>query len=138
MIIDTSVLYDSLVDAPFSNHARALMRSDEPLRSPDLILIEIASALTRAVRRGDLANTVAVSLHERARRIAPETDPAERLIDRAFTLSLELRHPVSDCIFLAQAEALADTLATADEHFLRKLTGTPYAARAIHVGDWRP
>jgi predicted nucleic acid-binding protein len=138
VILDTSVLYDSLVDAPLSERARALLASDQPLRAPDLILLEMAGAITRAVRRGELSAAVATSIHDKARRIAPTTDPTATFIERAFALSLELRHPVSDCIFLAQAEFQADVLVTADERFLRKLADLPHAARAIHVRDWQP
>jgi predicted nucleic acid-binding protein len=138
LILDTSVLYDSLVDAPLSEQARALMQSDERLRAPDLVLVEIAGAITRAVRRGELTEPTAIQMHVKARRIVPETDPTEGFVERAFSLSLELKHPVSDCIFLAQAEAQADVLVTADQRLLRKLSGTPHAARAIHVKDWRP
>ncbi len=138
MIVDTSVLYDSLVDAPFSGQARLLIRSDVPMRAPDLLLVEIGGAITRAVRRKELTSDTALRLHARAQRIAPEIDRADVFIERAFALSLELRHPISDCVFLAQAEMQADVLVTGDEHFLRKLAGTPHATRAIHVKDWRP
>jgi predicted nucleic acid-binding protein len=137
VILDTSVLYDSLVEARFSGAARDLIRSDAPMRAPDLLLVEIGGAITRAVRRGDLTIDTAQRLHERARRLAPETDRTERFIERAFALSLELQHPISDCIFLAQAEMQADVLVTGDEHLLRKLAGTAHAGRAIHVKDWR-
>lgn len=138
MIVDTSVLYDSLVDAPFSGQARLLIRSDAPLRAPDLLLVEIGGAITRAVRRGELTNDTAQRLHARAQRLAPEVDRTDPFIERAFALSLELRHPISDCVFLAQAEMQADVLVTGDEHFLRKLAGTVHTGRAIHVKNWRP
>jgi predicted nucleic acid-binding protein len=138
VIVDTSVLYDSLVEARFSGPARDLIRSDVAMRAPDLILVEIGGAITRAVRRGDLTIETARRLHDRARRLTPEVDRSEPFVERAFALSLELQHPVSDCIFLAQAEMQADVLVTGDEHFLRKLAGTAHADRAIHVKDWRP
>jgi predicted nucleic acid-binding protein len=138
VIVDTSVLYDSLVDARFSGEARDLIRSDVPMRAPDLLLVEIGGAITRAVRRGDLTTETAQRLHERAQRLAPDVDRSESFIERAFALSLELQHPISDCVFLAQAEMQADVLVTGDEHFLRKLAGTAHADRAIHVKDWRP
>lgn len=138
MILDTSVLFDSLVSAPLSGPARALITSDMPLRSPDLILVEIAGAIARAVRRRELPAQFADRMFARAQRLAPETDPAGQFIDRAFVLSLDLNHPLADCIFLAQAEAQADVLVTCDERLVRKLAGTPHAERAIHVLDWQP
>ena len=138
MILDTSVLFDSLVSAPLSGAARALITSDVPLRSPDLILVEIAGAITRAVRRREIQAEFADRMFARAQRLAPETDPSRQFVDRAFVLSMDLNHPLADCIFLAQAEAQADVLVTSDERLVRKLAGTPHAARAIHVLDWQP
>jgi predicted nucleic acid-binding protein len=138
VIVDTSVLYDSLVDAPFSEQARHLVRSDVPMRAPDLLVVELHGAITRAVRRKELTRETALKLHARAQRLVPDTDEAAAFIERAFALSLELQHPISDCVFLAQAEMQADVLVTADEHFLRKLADTPHATRAVHVKDWRP
>ena len=138
MILDTSVLFDSLVSAPLSGAARALITSDVPLRSPDLILVEIAGAITRAVRRREIQAEFADRMFARAQRLAPETDPSRQFVDRAFVLSMDLNHPLADCIFLAQAEAQADVLVTSDERLVRKLAGTPHADRAIHVLDWQP
>ena len=138
MILDTSVLFDSLVSAPLSGAARALITSDVPLRSPDLILVEIAGAITRAVRRREIQAEFADRMFARAQRLSPETDPSRQFVDRAFVLSMDLNHPLADCIFLAQAEAQADVLVTSDERLVRKLAGTPHADRAIHVLDWQP
>jgi predicted nucleic acid-binding protein len=136
VIVDTSVLFDSLVDAPLSDAARALIQSDLPLRCPDLVHVEIAGALTRAVRRGELTAHAAEILYPIARGILPETDAADGFIPRAFALSLELRHPLSDCVFLAQAEAQGDVLVTTDERLLRKLEGGRHASLAVHLKDW--
>ena len=138
MILDTSVLFDSLVAAPLRGAARSLITSDVPLRSPDLILVEIAGAITRAVRRREIQARFADRMFSRAQRLAPETDPSRQFVDRAFVLSMDLNHPLADCIFLAQAEAQADVLVTSDERLVRKLAGTPHADRAIHVLDWQP
>ena len=138
MILDTSVLFDSLVSAPLSAQARDLLTSDVALRSPDLILIEIAGAITRSVRRREIKAETAGKMLARAQRLAPATNPSGPFIDRAFVLSMDLNHPLADCIFLAQAEAQADVLVTSDERLIRKLAGTPYAARAVHIAEWRP
>lgn len=138
MILDTSVLYDSLIDAPLSEAARALISSGTRLRSPDLILVEIAGAITRAVRRKDLDERQAKPLYASVLRVLPEIDPSALLIDRAFALSLELRHPLSDCVFLAHAESLGDSLITNDRRFVEKLKETPHARHIAALADWQP
>ncbi|HYF54292.1 MAG TPA: type II toxin-antitoxin system VapC family toxin [Salinarimonas sp.] len=137
MILDTSVLFDAVVPGPSSARARAVLKSTD-LTAPELILVEIADALTRAVRRGAVDAAFARAAYPAVEKLLPPTEPNAPLMERAFALSLELTHPLSDCVFLAQAEARADVLVTADERLVRKLAGSAHAARAIHVADWRP
>jgi predicted nucleic acid-binding protein len=138
VILDTSVLYDGLVDAPLSQQARALLTSNVNLRAPDLLGIEIAGAITRAVRRAEIQPNLAERLLTQAKSIAPDVDPSAPLIDRAFALSLKLAHPLSDCVFLAHAEAHRDVLVTSDARFARKLAATSHARLVIYLADWRP
>lgn len=135
MILDTSVLFESLTDTSLSEKARVLVISEPSLRSPDLIEIEIAGAITRAVRRREIEARAAPVLFARARRVMPDLDPSAPLVERAFLLSLELDHPLADCIFLAHAEARGDVVVTVDRRFVSKLSGSPYERRAIHLAD---
>jgi predicted nucleic acid-binding protein len=134
MILDTSVLYDCIVDGQRSAAARQFMTSVEMLRAPDLIEIEIASALTKAVRRRELSNEDALISYHRACKLMPETDASQPLLSRAFDLALEPGHPTPDCIFLALAERYNDVLATSDARMVDKLKGTRFA-RHIHLVD---
>jgi predicted nucleic acid-binding protein len=134
VILDTSLLYDSIVDGPRSVAARAFMVSTEALRAPDLIEIEIASALTKAVRRRELTNEQALTSYGLARRLMPDIDPSQPLLARAFDLALELGHPTPDCLFLAFAERHNDVLATSDARMVQKLSGTRFARHVQLVG----
>jgi predicted nucleic acid-binding protein len=138
LILDTSVLFESLKESPLGEKARALMTSEAPLRAPDLIEIEIASAITRAVRRKDIELASAPGVLARARRVMPDVDPSTPLVERAFSFSLELNHPLADCVFLAHAEARGDVLVTTDQRFIGKLSGRAYERHAMYLADWRP
>lgn len=138
MILDTNVLFESLKATSLGDTARALVISGAPLRAPDLIEVEIASAITRAVRRKELEPASASGVFARARRLMPDVDPSAPLVERAFSLSLELDHPLADCIFLAHAEARSDVLVTSDRRFLGKLQGKAYERLAMDLADWRP
>ncbi len=127
MILDTSVLYDSLVAGPRSHAARTLLSTIDLWSAPDLIEIEIASALTKAVRRGDIDEQTARLSFADAQELMPDIVDSSPLIERALELSLSLEHAMPDCVFLALAELHNDPLATADARFVRKLAGTAYA-----------
>ena len=132
MIVDTSVLFDAVVEGPRSGAARSFLFATEHMSSPDIIRVEMAGALTKAVRRKDLSETYARAAHELAERSLPRIEDSAPLMPRAFQLSLELSHPCSDCVFLALAESRDVVLATSDARFARKLAGTSYA-RLIHL-----
>jgi predicted nucleic acid-binding protein len=132
LIIDTSVFYDFVVDGPRSLAAANLISRHDVIMAPDLIEAEIASALTRSVRRKHLSADDARSSFDLAQEVMPMIEPTQPLLKRAFELSLELQHPAPDCIFLALAERQNDQMATSDAKFARKLAGTNYN-RFVHL-----
>ena len=132
MILDTSVLYDVVVGGARSETARRFIRQAETLWSPDLIRIEMASALTRSVRRKEMSGEAALLAYRVAVSLVPDVEDSTSLISRAFEMSLDLVHPCADCIFLALAENRSVPLATSDARFALKLAGTSYA-RLIHL-----
>ncbi len=132
MILDTSVLYDVVVDGARSETARRFIRQAETLWSPDLIRIEMASALTRSVRRKEMSGAAAQAAYRVAASLVPDVEDSTLLISRAFEMSLDLFHPCADCVFLALAEGRSVPLATSDARFARKLAGTSYA-RLVHL-----
>ena len=132
MILDTSVLYDVVVDGAGSETARTFIREAQSLWCPELIRIEMASALTRAVRRRELGNEAAQAAYRVAVDLVPDVENNAPLLPRAFEMSLDLGHPFADCVFLALAETRSVRLATSDARFARKLAGTSYA-RLIHL-----
>lgn len=138
MIVDTSVLLDAFIDTPFTAAARALFLSGRDLFAPDHLRLEALGALTRMVRRGDITPAVAGRIQARLPTFMPNLDSSDALGDRSFALSLELRHPLCDCVFLALAERRDSVLVTHDRKFVRKLAGTPYARHAVHLADWQP
>jgi predicted nucleic acid-binding protein len=134
VILDTSVLFDSIVDGPRSASARRFMNSVDTLRAPDLIEIEIASALTKAVRRREMSNEEALVSYDRARKLMPDTEASQPLLNRAFDLALELAHPTPDCIFLALAERNNEMLVTSDARMVQKLSQTRFG-RLVQLVD---
>ncbi len=104
MILDTSLLFDAVIVGSRTRAARRLMTESERLSAPTLIRVELAGALTRAVRRKEISDKDARSAYESAEELLPETESDLPLIPRALEFSLELSHPCADCVFLALAE----------------------------------
>jgi predicted nucleic acid-binding protein len=138
VIVDTSVVIEALIPSALSGAALKLLTSTLAPRAPDFLLVELAGALTKAVRRRDITAEFAAEALASSHAVLPQVEPTRPLIDRAFVLSLELTHPLYDCLFLAQAERRAMPLVTADRRFVDKLKGTAHAATITHLADWRP
>lgn len=93
--------------------------------APDLIAVEVASAIARRCRLGQLSENDALrllaawtaSLDDLLRLVSSRVD-----LDAAGRLACELRHPLVDCLYLATAMRLGQPLITADKLF---------AARAV-------
>ena len=118
-VVDASVAVKWVLEEPGSDRARLL--SSARLEAPDLLPIECANVLWKKVQLGDLrgdgaALRLALLLH------APITLADSRnLLEAAFRLSLELKHPVYDCLYLALAAKRDVPLVTADRKLVAAL-----------------
>ena len=138
MIVDTSVIVEALVPGPWTASALLLVGSDIQFFAPGHLRVEVGGALTRAVRRRDITVEYATRAYADLPRVLPHLESTASLLDRGFALSLELSHPMYDCLFLAHAEQRAMLLVTADRRFVDKVQTTLYAQRVVHLADWRP
>ena len=132
-VIDASVaakLY--LLDEPDAALAAAYV--GDPARTivgPDFLLAELAAAMRNAARDGRLSRPNALAavddLQERITRLVP----IGPFVRSALEMSLDLRHPVSDCIYLSQAIRENDFLVTADIEFLEKVENSRWREFAV-------
>jgi len=127
LIIDASVALKWLIRETDSDAAIALLDLGD-LIVPDLIFSEIANAIWKKRRRGELA-AVPAQLAVLTSLLRVEPTPA--LASRAVEMAVELDHTAYDCIYLALAETLDDHVVTADQRFVRACAGTRHAARLV-------
>lgn len=132
LVVDTSVALKWVVDEAGADLARLWV--GEPLIAPDLLSIELANALWKKVRKNEISREHAVS-GLAAAPAAVALFPSLRLLAPAFSLALELEHPVYDCVFLALAVMLDIDLVTADGRFAGACASTRYAAKLRILGS---
>jgi predicted nucleic acid-binding protein len=123
IVLDASVAAKWLLPEPGSQAALELQEGTEQLFAPDLIRLEVAAAITRRVRaeKDALAPSNAVSrcatwlqlLDQAVISLIPEAE----LFQPAVALSVEIKQPLQDCLYLAAARKLDAPLITADEAF---------------------
>jgi predicted nucleic acid-binding protein len=116
IVVDASVAVQWIVDEPGANLSAALIAREDMI-APSLFVVEVANALRRKMRDGQ-------ATEEQARmgisRAAERVDVRQfdlRLVERAFDISVLLRHPIYDCLYLALAESLSALFVTNGETF---------------------
>lgn len=127
-IVDTSVVLKWVVREAGSDAARSWVGT--PLAAPDLIRAELANALWKKVRIGEIES------HHALRGLGHALEPVSLfptmpLIERALPLAITLAHPVYDCIFLTLAESLHMPLLTADKRFWTRTRRTSFSDRVV-------
>ena len=129
-VVDTSVAIKWIVDEKGSDKAELLQGAD--MVAPALFRIEASNVLRTLVAKQVLANERAIDLFLFLQ-TAPVTiiDADELLERRALELALALELPIYDCVYLALAERMDRRLVTADSRFIKTLSGTEHATRAL-------
>jgi len=132
LIVDASVVAALFLRDPGADAAEQLVfESGERLAAPDVLELEVASALTRRARRALLTETDARAALVRVSRLPIRFTPHRPLLAAACALSLSLRHAIHDCLYLALAQTEGAGLATFD-HRLATL------ARQLGIALWTP
>jgi predicted nucleic acid-binding protein len=119
IVVDASVAAKWYLPEVGTEAAVELMDGPSRLFAPELIRLEVLASITRCVRTGEADREETRKrcgdwfrhLHAGAVTVLPE----EELLDDALVLSLEIRHNLQDCLYLAAARKLDAALITADK-----------------------
>ena len=135
LVVDASVAVKWLIAEDGSDAADRLLTDDDDLHAPRLMASEVANALWRKVRLGEIergqAGTLTAALSEMpVRWSADETVCAD-----AVRLAVVLDRPVYDCVYLALAHRLDARLVTADERFANALASTEHGGAITMLAD---
>jgi predicted nucleic acid-binding protein len=128
LVVDPSVAVNWFVREDDRDAAMALLRRGGPLLAPDIVIAETLNVLWRKLRRGEVALQQAVNVASVLPQFFDEILPSSRFANSAFELSLQMDHPVYDCLYLACAMANNCVLVTLDDTFRRKAERHGYEA----------
>lgn len=125
MIVDASVALKWFLDEPMQAEARVLI-AREDLKAPDIIVAEILNGFRKAIRDRRITLPLA---HEAIGKIdlaIPTIIPSILVAEQALEISIDLKHHINDCIYLAQAIEMDAQMVTADAAFRDVVTGTKW------------
>jgi predicted nucleic acid-binding protein len=124
IVVDASVMAKCYQPEPDSERAMNLIKSNQRLLAPALIRVEVSSAICKRVRSGEVKAGDAIlrceKWREHLKNNAVYLVENEDLLAEAEQLSVDLKHALQDCLYLALAQRERTILITADEPFVKK------------------
>jgi len=135
IVVDTSVAVKWFVAEDETPDAFALL--SRAIIAPDLLQVELGHVLTKKVRRGEIVEDHARGSFGDVIALLSLL-PTRPYGSLAFQLSLDLKHSIYDCYFLALAIEHGLMLVTADRRFARKVAVTRHAPLVVVLGDVLP
>ncbi|MDD9963885.1 MAG: type II toxin-antitoxin system VapC family toxin [Gammaproteobacteria bacterium] len=134
-MVDASVAVKWLVVEEDSTDARDLVESASELHAPRLLASEVANAIWRKVRLGQIDRHTAPQLVATMQDIPIRWHLDETLSADAARLAIALDRPVYDLMYLALAQRLGARVVTADQRFVNALTSTSYGDLAVVLAN---
>ena len=135
-VVDASVAVKLLVDEPDSDVARELAASGEELHAPRLMASEVANALWRKARLGQIERADAGAALAWLPDMPVRWNDDEAVSADAVRLALALDHPVYDCVYLALAHRIAAVMLTADRQFAMAVAPTEHREAVLTLADY--
>lgn len=135
--IDASVVIKSLVEEESSGVARKLIATVDLIIVPAHAYAEIAEIIYRKRMSGLIEEAHAREALEELPRLLTLV-PLDGIIGDAFSIAMDIRHSVYDCLYVAAARKHGISLVTADLKLLRKVEGTAYSSIVIPLESYYP
>ncbi len=138
LVLDASVAAMWFVPEEHSHSAALLLAPDYDLVAPDILRMEVASALLKALRRKEMAAADAVEALDTLSAAAIRMFPAADHVDTAFQLARRHGGSLYDAIYVALALHLHAPLVTHDAQLATVAKASGVRIALISEGLPRP
>ena len=135
-VVDASVAVKWLVVEEDADVARELATSGRDLHAPRLMASEVANALWRKARLGEMERGDAGALLANVPDMPVRWGADEILSADAVRLALALDRPIYDCVYLALAHRIGAVMLTADLRFANALAPTEHGESVLTLADY--
>lgn len=137
-VVDASVVVKWFVEEDHHEQARDLLRADDILLAPDLIVLEITNVVWKKTIRDEIDRAQATIIAAAILQGEPQLHPSTDFSERALEMALSLNHPIYDCVYLACAEHFNSPLITLDQRLCKAAANTEFENLVRHLDDGRP
>ena len=136
LVVDASVAVKWLIAEDDSEAARELAASGEDLHAPRLMACEVANALWRKARLGEIERGDAGAMLAAVQDMPVRWGADEAVCADAVRIALALDRPVYDCVYLALAHRIGAAVVTADLRFANVLAPTEHGKAVVTLADY--
>ena len=136
LVVDASVAVKWLIAEDDSEAARELAASGEDLHAPRLMACEVANALWRKARLGEIERGDAGAMLAAVQDMPVRWGADEAVCADAVRIALALDRPVYDCVYLALAHRIGAVVVTADLRFANVLAPTEHGKAVVTLADY--
>ncbi len=138
VVVDASVAAMWFLPDANSQNAARLLDPGYDLAAPDLLSMEVASALLKALRRREISAGEAFEALEVLSAAGLRLFPADDYVDRAFQVTRRHGGSLYDGIYVALAQSLGAPVVTSDTRLAATATAAGIRAIMISEGPPRP
>ena len=135
-VVDASVAVKWLVAEDDADIAEELANGGHDLHAPRLMASEVANALWRKARTGEIGRRAAGILLADVQDMPVRWGADEILSANAARLALALDHPIYDCVYLALADRIGAKVVTADRRFANAVAPTEHGESVLMLADY--
>ena len=136
LVVDASVAVKWLVAEEGSDAAHDLAASSDELHAPRLMASEVANALWRKARKGEIESNEAGAMANMVPLMPVSWRADETICADGARMALTLGRPVYDCMYLALAHRIGAQLVTADLRFAGALSSTEHGGAVMTLADY--
>ena len=135
-IADASVVCKWHFEEEDTPLAKSLLLRGDKILAPDSLLSEFGNAMSRKIREEGFPPEDSEKAIELVVKKITHFVPARELLLPALEMSVELRHPIYDCLYLALALREGEMLVTDDRAFLRKTADSRWRENVLSMSDF--
>ena len=135
-VVDASVAVKWLVAEDDADAAQELATSGHDLHAPRLMVSEVANAIWRKARTGEIERRAAGILLADVQNMPVRWGADEILSANAARLALVPDHPIYDCVYIALAYRIGATVVTADRRFANAVAPTEHGKSVLMLADY--
>ena len=136
LVVDASVAVKWLIAEEDSDEAQSVAAGGDDLHAPRLMASEVANALWRKARTGEVEIGRVGALMAAVVEMPVHWSADETYGSDAVRLALSLDRPVYDCVYLALAHRIGARVVTADERFANALATTEHRHAVVTLKEF--